>query len=378
MTPPDDSMIPNADVIAPPRPPAPTASLPFDDFDFVVDASENDEDDIDEIPSYEAVEAQDADTRGGWERDSRPEASVASLTAQMLRDLSSDEWNAMVSSAREADPEWSIDLSNQNFYEGNLSYRNFDGANFHATTLDLANMNSSSLIGANLTHASLYQTRFRYADVTDANYKDAASWSEARWQDTAGYVPPLVDCTERVARYHLNQLINDPDSIVNEGLKDLIDSGLRASWQGTELHFWMAHEIEKQRSLCSEGECGCETEHSCNGDCDCCACYSGNCDCEPDHDFESFDGTDEWYLATIVGRVTYNWNDYHGLRGQVRMDNGTMHPHVQAGCNTICWGDACQPNNLKAADYIHMVMGWIGQHNPSSEYRDVEDLPQIR
>lgn len=80
-------------------------------------------------------------------------------------------------------------------------------------------------------------------------------------------------------------------------------------------------------------------------------------------------------MATLVGRVHFNWNGCE-MRGDIEFLEGTCHPHVSTSL-TACWGNASMPRSLSIADYLMMVVGWAGQHNPSSEYRDIHNLPRI-
>lgn len=307
--------------------------------------------------------------------DMRPEATQNEITAAMLRELSITDWNFMVADMRAEEPDWYPVLADQTFYDLDLRDRDLRGASFRATTLDHTNLSNCDLTDANFAGASLYQTRFTDADVTGSNYKDAISWEDARWLRTDGYVPPLVDCTEQVARQCLVDAINDPDSIVNDGLRMLVDNGLSAEWRGSKLHFWMTHQMQRFIDPCEESECDCEYDHACVGGCECCACYRNECDCERDHCHE-IEETSQMYLATVIGHVEFRWDDRRGLEGHVSMDHQTKHPHVSTAA-VACWGDAQAPDTIRVADHLLMVMGWIGQHNPASEYRPITDLPRV-
>lgn len=285
-------------------------------------------------------------------------------------------WNEAVRAIREEDPDWYPDLSGMNLNSVSLSDRNLSRADFTDASITRTSFYACDLTGANFTRADMYRASFEHADVTGSNYKEGSDWSSAYWSNCAGYTPPLPDVTEAVARAILREAIADKNSIVNEGLDALRESGIRAQWVGDRLKFWMTHEIEEQRSPCHDGDCHCEVEHACHGDCSCCSCYTGDCDCEPDHDYEDYAPTDNYYLATVIGHIEYRWDSYGGLRGDISMSPDTLHPHVQNG-GTVCWGNAIMPRSLRAADYLLTIMGWIGQHNPASEYRPISDLPHI-
>lgn len=304
-------------------------------------------------------------------------APIKEVLYYMVRELEASEWNEAVNACRAEDPDWAPDLSGYSFFERNLSSRDLRGANFHNCTLDWAKLRNCDLTDADFTGATMNGCNVTFANLTGSSYREAFGWDQVVGGESAtGYRAPLPDVTEQVARHFLLEAIRDKNSIVNEGLEELRNNGVNAEWQGSELKFWMSNEIERHRNDCDDGDCCCETEHACEGGCECCACYRGDCDCTPDHDYESTYETGEYYLATVIGRVKFEWNVHTGLYGDIRLTDGSLHPHVDTN-GTICWGDATTPRSLRVADYLLMVQGWIGQHNPSSEYRPITDLPQI-
>lgn len=302
-------------------------------------------------------------------------ASVKDITVEFLIHSTADEWNTAVGLIRREDQDWEPDLSHRSLREQDFSGKNLRGADFTGSILDRSVFSSCDLRDATFSNASLYRANISYADVSGSNYRDASHWNTVEHEGTIGYAPPLRDVSADVARHFLIQAIADPNSEINEGLEELRSSGIAARWVGQNVSFWMTHEIQRNQSDCHDGGCSCEVIHSCEGCCDCCSCYRGECDCEPEHDYEDFYPTNEYYLATVIGHVSYEWSDTNGLSAVVSMSADTMHPHVNRENGRICWGDSQKPDSLRAADHLLRVMGWIGQHNPTSEYRSIDDLP---
>lgn len=315
-----------------------------------------------------------------WVNDPRPQCSIPSLTMAALKHIVSEHgsiaWNLLMMDMRaELGDDWGPDFSHANFSERGGQRMDFKNANFTDCRLDYCSFRECDMTNANFSGASLYDTRFIDTDVTGSDYKQGLSYGNAQWSgDCAGYVAPLPDISREVALHYLREAINDPDSFVNVGLSELREGGLRAEWRGHQLHFWFSAEIHKCRNLCDEGECDCETEHACQGDCDCCACYTGNCDCQPDHEYDTFYPTGDIYLASVIGQVDYSWNN--GLYGDLKMSPSSMHPHISTS-GALCLGDAEMPRTMQASDFIVMLLGWAPGHNPSSEYRDIEELPLL-
>lgn len=327
------------------------------------------------VPAYEHL------TDGSvFAADPRPEPTTGQLHHEILREtfreLGSNGWNDLVASMRAEDEEWVPNFSGQRFYNERYADCNFFGADFTDAVLDEAQFRFCVMDECKFDGASMFGTRFTYTNVTDSTYRQALSWESAIWDSCAGYTPPLPDITEDVARHYLREQIGQRDSEVNAGLAELRESGVRCEWRGTELRFWFASEVERHYDACEEGECDCETDHACSGDCDCCACYTGNCDCSPDHSYGDLSPTGERYLSTVIGRVTYSWHPTNGLRGGLVMDEASKHPHISTD-GSLCLGDAIMPRTLVAADFIVMLLGWAPGHNPSDEYRSIRDLPRV-
>lgn len=312
--------------------------------------------------------------------DPRPEPSTGQLHHEILRETfrehGSNGWNDLVASMRAEDEEWVPNFSGQRFTGERYSDCNFFGADFTDATLDNAVFRFCVMDEAKFDGASMFGASFSYCNVTDSTYRQGISWENASWDTCAGYRAPLPDITEQVARHYLFEQIGQRDSEVNAGLAELRENGVRCEWRGTELHFWFASEVERQVDACEEGECDCETDHACEGCCDCCACYNGNCDCSPDHNYGDLYSTGERFLGTVIGKVTYSWHATRGLQGGLEMNRASCHPHISTD-GSLCLGDAIMPRSLVAADFIVMLLGWAPGHNPSDEYRSIHDLPRV-
>lgn len=303
------------------------------------------------------------------------EISVARATAWVIGHTTKEEWNKLVDDAKLDDRYWLPELSNQVLGGMDLSGRNLRGAMMCGATLDRVDFSGADLTGANLYGASIYNTQFELADLTGVDIAACDSVSSAFLDNAIGYTKPLPDITEQLAKQALYEQINDPHSHVNEGLQALLDSGLQAEWNGTKLTFFMSQQMERYRDDCRDGDCNCEVYHSCGGSCSCCSCYTGDCDCEPEHDGETYP-TGEAYLATVIGELYFEWNSVVGMIGNISMSSQSLHPHISTA-GSVCWGDAEMPRTMRAADYMLMVIGWIGQHNVESEYREITDLPNL-
>ncbi len=308
------------------------------------------------------------------------EVTITGSVAELLRQMTSDEWNEYAREQREAvGDEWGADVRGMSFGSADLRYKDLRNANLCGCDMDYAKLDFANLTDAKVnTFTSLYRTSFEQANITGVkDFNDCQSVNSAKYVSTAiGYVAPLLDVTEAVARVMLRDAINNELPEVCEGLREMGADGLKFHWSGETLKFYMVHEIQRFRDRCKEENCECDTDHACVGGCSCCACYNGDCGCERDHDNE-VEETDEWYLATIIGHIEYRWNDHRGLFANIVMDASSRHPHVGHG-GQICWGDATIEPGLKAADHLMTIMGWIGQHNPSDPYREMHELPLIR
>ena len=303
--------------------------------------------------------------------------SVVAIHTEMLLTLTVEEWNDAISSARDEDPDFVIDLrgaylSYQDFRDRNLRNADFTGATLRETVFRRCNLTGSVFDNAEVARAD-----FSYSILTDSNLRVAPFVETAHTHGTVGYVPPPPDITEEVARHYLNEAINDPNSIVNDGLAEIVESGVRAWWHGNQLKFYLVSEIDELVDLCDRHQCSCETDHMCEGTCDCCPCARGNCECEPHHTHEEIEESGDRYLATFVGHIEFGWSASTGLYPKIVADELSRHPHVSSSGN-ICWGDTYLPKeSLRMADWLMSVQGWICQHNPSDEYRHIRDLPKL-
>jgi hypothetical protein len=299
------------------------------------------------------------------------------VVAELAKTTGADEWNSLVEKMRQIDPSWAPDFSHRTFAAGHdVEGKDFSRADFREAQLSYVSFINCDLTGANLTNASIAYADFRGADLTGVNMSSAFGVEQARNLDRAlGFRPPLRDVTEEAARYFLNEAINDPDSDVNEGLKELAESNINFRWSGDRLKFWMCAEIEEMECPCKDYSCECEIYHACEGSCDCCSCYTGDCECEGEHTWEVYE-TGRIRLATVIGEVEYVWSDLRGLRAEIKMHPESRHPHVSPS-GVICWGDSYMEPTIRAADCLLRVMGWIGQHNPIDPYREIEDLPLV-
>lgn len=310
-----------------------------------------------------------------------PDPNDKDVWVGMLRSLSSAAWNEAMAASREVNgDDWSLDLSDTRFYEGQFDYRDFKGVNFKGAHLEHCNFDYADLTGAVFDATSyVFAARFRRATLTGANLRVAGGIEHTYHLSSAiGYVAPLVDVTKEVAHHFLMEAIKDETSFIHEGLEELRGDGFRLFWVEDKLKFYLSCEMERYRDLCKEGHCACPVDHACIGECSCCSCYDGSCDCEPDHDYTENDPTGEWYLATIVGHIEFQWNSSIGYIGNIVMDRHSQHPHVSVSGH-ICWGDMEMPRSIKPIEYFVAMLGWVGQHNPTDPYREITtDLPRIR
>lgn len=305
------------------------------------------------------------------------EISTAELNHHLLKTTTTAEWNAAISDSRfEMGSYWGPDLSGRYLADMQLNGRDFMNADLTGASLSYAEMEGCNLRGVDFLGCTVTNVSLVGSDLTNAYGLDTAQGiMTAKLDDVIGYRRPLPDRTFHVASMALAEAVRDKTSILNEGLDDLRSNCVNMDWVGTSLRFWLSHEIEEISSPCTTGDCYCEVEHACHGTCECCPCYLGECDCEPNHENDT-DETGNVYLATVIGSVEFEWNDNTGYRGVIKMNEATLHPHV-ATSGAPCWGDAVMPRTLRTADYILMILGWVGQHNPESEYREIRDLPRL-
>lgn len=306
--------------------------------------------------------------------------SQQEMNVRLLEQTTTAQWNELMQGCREIYGDgWGPDFSGARVYDLNLRSRDLRNANFRGADMqysDFSHCDMSNMLVDQMTR--FYQARFAYTIVTGCdNLRDCAVGGARDLDKAIGYIPPPPDVTADVARHMLRQAINDEMEEVCGGLREMHEEGsMKFHWDNDKLRFYMVYEIQKHIDICKDGHCDCETDHACEGSCDCCPCARGDCECEPDHCNES-EPTDDWYLATVVGHIGYEWSDHRGLICKIHMDETSRHPHVSRS-GDICWGDTDFPHNLRAADHLMTIMGWIGQHNPSDPYREIEDLPLIR
>lgn len=308
------------------------------------------------------------------------ETTQTYMNVALLAETTSSQWNDLIQVCREQyGDEWGPDFSGSTIESINCVDRDFGNANLRGTRCDYSDFTRADLSGAKVNSlTSFYRSTLTGADVTGVCEIDGCQGIDrARGlYDAIGYTPPLPVVTEAAARAVLREAIDSSLPDVCEGLSEMSAEGMRLQWRDDNLHFWFAHEINRQIDPCKTGDCDCEVDHACAGDCSCCSCYNNDCECEADHAYEISE-TNEWYLATVAGHIEYRWTEHRGLTGHIVMSCRSMHPHVSTS-GTICWGDTDIPQTLKAADYLMTIMGWIGQHNPSDPYRDIFDLPLVR
>lgn len=294
------------------------------------------------------------------------------VQAYLLNNLTEAEWNEAMYACREEMGENWGPTPNGTLVTTPLCDRDLVNIN-----MNLLSVGTNSFVRCKLNGSYIQKPecvlRFYECDLTDSNLSSLDSCHHTFFDCINA---PLPDVTSGFAMHFLREAVRDEQSFIHEGLSEIASSGVSYRWDGYELKFWLMSEVERHIDYCEEGECECEIEHECQGSCECCPCASRSCECEPSHDHYT-EAVGDIYLATFIGKITYRWNDRkRSIEANMYAVDGTKHPHVSRDLS-ICWGDAQSIDSLKPADHMLRVIGWIGQHNPSSEYRSIYDLPQI-